>query len=115
MAYTGYVVHSGDQTGGKSKKNAQDIATVVEAMDTALQATGAVSDAAAATAAALTGTLTGTTSNALTDITFNSTWSEAQALEVDLNFKNIQDEINKLVTDVASIRTAVNAIIATLA
>lgn len=115
MAYTGYVVHSGEKSGGKSMKNAQDVAVVLEALDTSIQAAGSVSDAAAATAATLTGSLTGTNDNALNDITYNGTWSDAQATEIDANFKEVQDEINKLITDVASIRTAVNALIATMA
>lgn len=115
MAYTPKTIHSGDKSGTYSTKNAQDLAVVLDALDTAIEAAGDVSDAAAATAAALTGTLTGTNDNALNDITYNATWSQAQANEVDANFKEVQDEINKLITDVASIRTAVNALIATLA
>lgn len=111
MAYVPKTIHSGEQSGGYSTKNAQDLAKILEDMETAIAAAGDVTPAAAATAAALTGTLTGTTSNVLADITFNSTWSQGQADTVNLNFKNVQDEINKLVTDVAAIRTAVNAII----
>lgn len=111
MAYTPKTIHSGEQSGGYSTKNAQDLAVVLEAMDTAIGAAGDVTAAAAATAAALTGTLTGTNDNALNDITYNATWSQAQADEINANFKEVQDEINKLITDVASIRTAVNAII----
>lgn len=111
MAYTPKVIHSGNESGGYSTKNAQDLAVVLEAMDTALGAAGDVTAAAAATAVALTGTLTGTNDNALNDITFNATWSDAQATEIDANFKEVQDEINKLIVDVASIRTAVNALI----
>lgn len=115
MAYTTQDIHSGTQNAGLSTKNAQDLDTALTAIDTALVAAGAVTDAAAATAVALTGSLTGTNDNALNDITYNGTWSDAQATEIDANFKEVQDEINKLITDVGLIRVAVNALIATLA
>lgn len=118
MAYTAKTIHSGNQAGGYSTKNAQDLAVILEDIETGLAdvvAAGAVTAAAAATATALTGTLTGTNDNALNDITFNATWSAGQANEINANFKEIQDEIGKLITDVASIRTAVNALITALA
>ena len=42
----------------------------------------------------LTGTLTGTNDGALTDVTFNATWSDAQSTEIDNNFKEIQEDLN---------------------
>ncbi len=44
----------------------------------------------------LTGTLTGTPDGALADITFNATWSQAQADEINVNFEEIQLKINAL-------------------
>jgi hypothetical protein len=44
----------------------------------------------------LTGTLTGTPDGALTDITFNATWSAGQANEIDVNFEEIQLILNTL-------------------
>ena len=115
MAYTPKTIHSGVQSGGYSTKNAQDLEVLLTDMDTAVKAAGDVTAAASATAAALTGSLTGTNDNALNDVTYNSTWSNAQSDEIDANFKEVQDEINKLITDVAAIRTAVNALITALA
>jgi hypothetical protein len=45
-------------------------------------------------AAGLTGTLTGTNNGALNDITFNATWSTAQANEINANFKEIQSALS---------------------
>jgi len=115
MAYTHKTIHSGNVSCGYSTKDAQALATVLEGIDTAVGAAGDVTAAAAATAATLTGSLTGTNDNALNDITYNGTWSDAQATEIDANFKEVQDEINKLITDVGLIRTAVNALITALA
>jgi hypothetical protein len=118
MAYTAKTIHSGNQGGGSSTKNAQDLVTVLEDMETALAdvvAAAAVTPAAAATAEALTGTLTGTNDGALTDITFNSTWSQAQADEINSNFEEFQAQLTNVLADIASIRTAVNAIITALA
>ncbi len=42
----------------------------------------------------LTGTLTGTNNGALTDITFNATWSSAQANEINSNFEEFQEWLN---------------------
>jgi hypothetical protein len=42
----------------------------------------------------LTGTLTGTNDGALADITFNATWSSAQANEINSNFEEIQARLN---------------------
>ena len=42
----------------------------------------------------LTGTLTGTNNGALNDITFNATWSAAQANEINSNFEEIQEDLN---------------------
>jgi len=115
MAYTPKTIHSGNVSGGYSTKDAQALATVLEGIDTAVEAAGDVTAAASATAATLTGSLTGTNDNALNDITYNGTWSDAQATEIDANFKEVQDEINKLITDVGLIRTVVNALITALA
>jgi len=115
MAYTPKTIHSGVQSGGLSTKNAQDVETCLTDIDTAIKAAGDVTAAAGATAATLTGSLTGTNDNALNDITYNGTWSNAQSDEIDANFKEVQDEINKLITDVGLIRTAVNALITALA
>lgn len=43
---------------------------------------------------ALTGTLTGTNNGALTDITFNATWSSGQADEINSNFEELQAKTN---------------------
>jgi hypothetical protein len=42
----------------------------------------------------LTGTLTGTNNGALTDVTFNATWSSAQANEINSNFEEFQEDLN---------------------
>lgn len=115
MAYTPKTIHSGVQSGGYSTKNAQAVETVLTDLDTAIEAAGDVTAAAAATAVTLTGSLTGTNDNALNDVTYDSTWSNAQSDEIDANFKEVQDEINKLITDVGLIRAAVNALITALA
>lgn len=44
----------------------------------------------------LTGTLGGVPDGALADITWNSTWSQAQADEIDVNFQEVQLKINAL-------------------
>lgn len=110
MAYTAQTIHSGAEADGVSTKNAQDLATSMELIDTALAAAAAVAAPAAATAAALTGTLTGTVNGAITDITFNATWSSEQANEVNKNFKEFQAQLVKLLADIDSLRTAVTAI-----
>ena len=115
MALETGVIHKGDRADGKSVQNPTDLAETLSTLNTAAIAVGDVTAAAAATAVALTGSLTGTNDNALNDVTFNSTWSNAQSDEIDANFKEVQDEINKLITDVGLIRTAVNAIITALA
>lgn len=61
MAYTPVTIHSGNQSGQYSTKNAQDLATVLEAMDTALGAAGDVSNGASA----LTDSTTGSASTTL--------------------------------------------------
>lgn len=113
MAYTDQTIHSGTQSAGLSTKNAVDLATALNAINDSIVAGGTVDDAAAATAAALTGTLTGTVDNILADI--GDTTSVDGSAAVNKNFKEIQDEVTKLIADIASIRTAVNAVIATLA
>jgi len=55
----------------------------------------------------LTGTLTGTNDGALNDITFNATWSDAQATEVDANFKEVQAKINAILPAGAQFPVAV--------
>lgn len=65
MSYTGYTIHKGSQHDGYSVQNPTQLATVLEAMDTALQAAGDVANAAAATATALTDSTTGTASQTL--------------------------------------------------
>lgn len=115
MALESGTIHKGDRADGISVQNPTDLAATLSTLNTAAIAVGDVTAAAAATAVALTGTLTGTLDNALADVTFNSTWSNAQSDEIDKNFKEVQDEINKLITDIALIRTAVNAIITELA
>ena len=114
--YTG-TIHKGDKgpSSGRSVQNPTDLATTLDTLNKATVAAGNVTAAAAATAVALTGSLTGTLDNALSDVTFNSTWSNAQSDEIDKNFKEVQDEINALITDIALIRTAVNAILTALA
>ena len=99
MAYTPKTIHSGEGSGAYSTKNAQDLAVVLTDMNTAIAAAGDITSSAAA----LTGTLTGTLDNALADIS----GSGADA-GINKNFKELQDEVNKLTTAVA-------ALIATLA
>ncbi len=115
MALEAGVIHRGDRAGGKSVQQPSDLADVISTLNTAAIAVGDVTAAAAATAIVLTGSLTGSLDNVLSDVTFNSTWSNAQSDEIDKNFKEVQDEIGKLIADVALIRTAVNAIITALA
>ena len=55
----------------------------------------------------LAGTLTGTNDGALNDITFNATWSDAQATEVDANFKEVQAKINAILPAGAQFPVAV--------
>jgi len=71
-------------------------------------------DVAAITAAALTGTMTGTNDGAINDITYNSTWSSAQANEINANFKEFQTQTTAIIADVTAVRTKVNAILALL-
>jgi len=117
MALDTGTIHNGDKgpSSGKSVQNPTELALVLDTLNKATVAAGNVTAAASATAVALTGSLTGTVDNALSDVTFNSTWSNAQSDEIDKNFKEVQDEINKLITDVGLIRTAVNAILTALA
>jgi hypothetical protein len=44
----------------------------------------------------LAGTLTGTVDGTLTDITFNATWSQGQADEINENFEEVQTKINAI-------------------
>ena len=115
MALVTDLVHRGDRADGKSVQQPEQLANVLNTLNVAAIAVGDVTAAAAATAADLTGTLTGTLDNVLSDVTFDSTWSNAQSDEIDKNFKEVQDEINKLITDIGLIRTAVNAVITALA
>ena len=55
----------------------------------------------------LTGTLTGTVDGALTDITFNATWSQAQADEINKNFKEFQTIVNAFLPEVGQFPVAV--------
>jgi len=55
----------------------------------------------------LGGTLTGTNDDALNDITFNSTWSNAQSDEIDANFKEVQTKINALLPEAIKFPVAV--------
>lgn len=55
----------------------------------------------------LGGSLTGTNDDALNDITFNATWSDAQATEIDANFKEVQAKINALLPAGAQFPVAV--------
>lgn len=114
MALITDTVHRGDRADGKSVQQPGDLAEVLNTLNVAVVAAGDVTAAAASTAAALTGSLTGTVDNVLTDVTFNATWSNTQSDEIDKNFKEVQDEINKLITDIDLIRTAVNAILTAL-
>lgn len=57
----------------------------------------------------LTGSLTGTPDGALADITFNSTWSSAQADEINVNFEEIQLVLNTMAASAIGVVTkAVN-------
>ena len=55
----------------------------------------------------LTGTLTGTVDGALTDITFNATWSQGQADEINKNFKEFQTIVNGLLPEVDQFPVAI--------
>jgi hypothetical protein len=110
MAYTTKTIHSGNQPGGVSVLNAQELAGYLDTVNSLMVVLGAIGAPAAITSAALTGTLTGTNDGALNDITFNSTWSAGQANEVNANFKEIQAMITKLIADITAVRTAVASI-----
>lgn len=55
----------------------------------------------------LTGTLTGTVDGALIDITFDATWSQAQADEINKNFKEFQTIVNAFLPEVGQFPVAV--------
>ena len=55
----------------------------------------------------LGGTLGGTDDDTLNDITFNATWSSAQADEIDANLKEVQTKINALLPDAIQFPVAI--------
>lgn len=70
----------------------------------------AIADAAAATAATLTDNSSGTAAQTIV----TSAGANPTQAEFNNNMASLTDEINKLIADVASIRTQLNAVIAEL-
>jgi hypothetical protein len=106
MGYTPQTIHSGVQSGGLSTKNAQDLVTALEGLDTAIAAVGditALTDSTGGTAndtVAQVADIALSTSDTYTDAAVNSAVNTAIA--------TIND-------DLADLAAKVNEIIAALA